>query len=203
MRRNKKKKKKNSDRLKIQESGKEIDVRVQRRQRGNSLRWGNSTFFIIWRKEKRQNTGWCVDLEAKSWEFLSDAFQVSVKQRKGSLTASKGQMSTEKHLENMGAIKSANMQQLGSIEGPVEGGSHEVTVAYVVFVMSFSDWLCKPERASFLFLSLTLPFFFYPFFTWQMEMMYRVPTQIHIPPFMVCFAKMEMGPLFPFQLMRY
>ena len=33
-----------------------------------------------------------------------------MKQRKGSLTASKGQMSTEKHLENMGAIKLANMQ---------------------------------------------------------------------------------------------
>lgn len=34
----------------------------------------------------------------------------------------------------------------------MEAGSHEVTVAYVVFVMSFSDWLCKPESARFLFL---------------------------------------------------
>lgn len=83
----------------------------------------------------------------------------------------------------------------------MEGGTHQVTVAptsvaCAVFVMSFSDWLCKPERASFLFLPLTLPFFFHPFFTCQMEMMYRVPvTETRIPPFMVCFANVEMGPL--------
>ena len=96
--------------------------------------------------------------------------------------ASEGQMkSAEKHLENMGDKKLANMQttpwkyqgssggwQSSSYSGPNLCG-------YGVFVLS-SDWLCKPERAGFLFLPSTLPFFFHPFFLWQVEMMYHVPV---------------------------
>lgn len=61
----------------------------------------------------------------------------------------------------------------------MKGGRLGVMVALacvvtMVFLPSLSDWVCKPGGPSFLSLLSTLPFFFLPFFLWQVEMIYHL-----------------------------